>query len=622
MLAITSTFSSDEPFLSDLLTDIESGKIQLPDFQRGWVWDDNHIRSLIASVTLSYPIGALMSLETGGEGARFRPRAIEGVELVGGVEPDKLILDGQQRLTSLYLALRSSLPVPTQDAKGKKIDRFYYLDMERCLDPEEERIDAVVSVPAKRQIKSDFGRVVDLDLSTRAGEYESGHFPLQMVFDSVGVADWEEGYREHFTYDPEKSRFLSGFSRQIWQPLQKYKVPVIELKKETPKEAVCQVFEKVNTGGVSLTVFELMTATFAADDFQLREDWEARKERLEVQSVLAGFEGSEFLQTVTLLASYRRHQATGSAVSVKRKDVLRLTLAEYQENADSVEDGLRQAARFLNRERVFDLKNLPYGTQLVPLAATCAFIGKKFEEDVVRQKLARWYWSGIFGELYGGANETRFALDIQGLCAWVLEEGEIPRTIRDSTFTPSRLLTLQTRNSAAYKGLYALMVQRGGLDFVNGDSIAHTTGFELPVEVHHIFPIVWSQKHEIPRSKWNSVVNKAPLTSRTNRILSGSAPSQYLRRIVDRGAVGSDRLDQILETHLIDPELLREDRFEDFLRARASALLDEIERVTGRTVQGRDSEETVHAFGMPLVGPEVGSEVEASGEESVGASSG
>ncbi len=616
MPAITSTFSSDEPFLSDLLTDIESRKIQLPDFQRGWVWDDDHIRSLIASVTLAYPIGALMSLEAGGEGARFRPRAIEGVKLDGDIEPDKLILDGQQRLTSLYLALRSDLPVPTQDSKGKEIDRFYYLDMARCLDPEEERMDAVVSVPATRRIKSDFGRVIDLDLSTREHEYQSGHFPLQMVFDSVRVSDWEEGFREHFGYEADKSRFLSAFNRQIWQPLQKYKVPVIELKKETPKEAVCQVFEKVNTGGVSLTVFELMTATFAADDFQLREDWEARKERLQTRDVLAGYKGTDFLQTVTLLASYRRHKATGSAVSVKRKDVLRLTLAEYQENAVNVEQGLRRATRLLNRERVFDLKNLPYGTQLVPLAATCAFLGSRFEEDVVRQKLARWYWSGIFGELYGGANETRFALDIQDLCAWILEDGEEPRTIRDSTFTPSRLLTLQTRNSAAYKGLYALMVQRGSLDFMNGDPIAHTTGFELPVDIHHIFPAVWARRQYIPRGKWNSVVNKAPLTSRTNRVLSGSAPSRYLRRIVERNAVDPRRLDDILESHLIEPSLLREDRFDDFLIARASALLDEIQRVTGRAVQGRDSEETVQAFGRPLLGADTGMETVASGEVS------
>jgi hypothetical protein len=601
MTAITSTFSSDEPFLSDLLAGIASRRIQLPDFQRGWVWDDDHIRSLIASVTLSYPIGALMSLETGGDGARFRPRPIEGVQLDGDVEPDKLILDGQQRLTSLFLALHSEQAVPTQDSKGKEIDRFYYLDMARCLDPDEDRMDAVVSVPVTRRITRDFGRVVELDLTTRANEYEAGYFPLQMVFDSVVVADWEDGFREYFAHDPEKSRFLSAFGRQIWQPLQKYKVPVIELKKETPKEAVCQVFEKVNTGGVSLTVFELMTATFAADDFQLREDWEARKERLDAHGVLAGYEGTEFLQSVTLLASYLRHRGTGSAVSVKRKDVLRLTLAEYRANAERVEAGLRKAARFLNRESVFDLKNLPYGAQLVPLAATCAFLEQRFEEDAVRRKLSSWYWSGIFGEQYGGANETRFALDIQDLCSWILENGEIPRTSRDSIFTPSRLLTLQTRNSAAYKGLYALMVQRGSLDFMNGDPIAHTTGFELPVDIHHIFPVAWATKNEIPRNKWNSVVNKAPLTSRTNAVLSGAAPSQYLQRIVERGAVSAARLDEILTTHLIEPPLIRKDRFDDFFRARASALLEEIRRVTGKEVQGRDSEETILAFGRPLL---------------------
>lgn len=67
---------------------------------------------------------------------------------------------------------------------------------------------------------------------------------------------------------------------EIWLPFQQYKVPVIRLTKETPKEAVCQVFEAVNTGGVSLSVFELLTATFASDNFHLRDDWETKKKTL------------------------------------------------------------------------------------------------------------------------------------------------------------------------------------------------------------------------------------------------------------------------------------------------------------------------------------------------------
>src|SRR5208337_954137 len=111
--------------------------------------------------------------------------------------------------------------------------------------------------------------------------------------------------------------------------LQQYKVPVIVLLRETPKEAVCQVFEKVNTGGVSLSVFELITATFAADNFRLREDWDKREERLHANNNLQGIDATTFLTTVTLLSTYRRHLEVGSTVSCKRKDVLKLSLEDY-----------------------------------------------------------------------------------------------------------------------------------------------------------------------------------------------------------------------------------------------------------------------------------------------------
>lgn len=125
MPSAASTFRTAEPMLHELLDRVHRGAIQLPDFQRGWVWDDDHIRSLLASITLSYPIGAVMSLETGGEGVRFKPRLFEGVDLDPEPEPEKLILDGQQRLTSLYLALRSPKAVPTR-SKHKQPIRVHY----------------------------------------------------------------------------------------------------------------------------------------------------------------------------------------------------------------------------------------------------------------------------------------------------------------------------------------------------------------------------------------------------------------------------------------------------------------------------------------------------------------
>ena len=113
------TFDSTKTALHDLLRAVHAGKMQLPDFQRGWVWDDERVRGLLASLSVSFPIGAIMLLETGGEGVRFKPRLVEGVDSRLTVEPETLILDGQQRLTSLYQALMSRAPVATKDAKGK-----------------------------------------------------------------------------------------------------------------------------------------------------------------------------------------------------------------------------------------------------------------------------------------------------------------------------------------------------------------------------------------------------------------------------------------------------------------------------------------------------------------------
>lgn len=118
--------------MEGVLGRIREGKIQLPDFQRGWVWDDNRIRAIISSVSKSYPIGAIMTMEVG-DNIRFLPRPFEGVELPSNVVPQTLVLDGQQRLTALYLSLMNDKPVSTTTDKKKEIKRFYYLISKNAL---------------------------------------------------------------------------------------------------------------------------------------------------------------------------------------------------------------------------------------------------------------------------------------------------------------------------------------------------------------------------------------------------------------------------------------------------------------------------------------------------------
>ena len=116
---IGASFDSTKTPLQELLVRARTGQLQLPDFQRGWVWDDEHIKSLLASVSVSFPIGAVMLLQTGGEHIRFKPRPLAGADEAQHAEPETLVLDGQQRLTSLYQALMGTAAVGNQRRQGQ-----------------------------------------------------------------------------------------------------------------------------------------------------------------------------------------------------------------------------------------------------------------------------------------------------------------------------------------------------------------------------------------------------------------------------------------------------------------------------------------------------------------------
>jgi hypothetical protein len=599
-------FTSDEIPLAQILDQARAGQLQLPDFQRGWVWDDDHIASLLASISLSYPIGAIMTLQTGNPDVRFKPRPCEGVELDGEVAPEFLLLDGQQRLTSLYLALKSEDPVPTRDAKGKGLLRHYYADLAQCLDALADREEAIRGVPADRTVRNFRGEVT-LDLSSREAEIAEGMFPLEIVLDYSETMSWQLEYLQDGPGEADvRLNIWKSFNESVINAFVQYQVPTILLVRSTPKEAVCQVFEKVNTGGVSLTVFELLTATYAVDDFNLRDDWEERKAKLDEHPVLTGVEATDFLQIVTLLSTQARRRQhleqnpndeKAPAVSCKRRDVLRLSVQEYKEWADVALAALLRVVPFLHTEHVFVPRDIPYQTQLVPLAAIYAELGSEAEGHAGRAKLTRWFWCGVFGEMYGGSTETRFALDLPDVVAWV-RGGDDPRTVRDAQFQADRLLTLRTRNSAAYKGLYALQMKRGARDFRTGNTIDVHAYVDDAIDIHHIFPRRWCSTEGIDHGFANSVVNKTAIDAHTNRRIGGNAPSKYLATIESQEGIDPPALDAILHSHDIDPTTLRKDHFRGFFNQRFERLLKQIEAAMGKPVN-RSGDEGVSPFEDP-----------------------
>lgn len=587
---------SNDTDIKNILSEIDCGRTQLPDFQRGWVWEDNRIKALIASISNGYPIGAAMFLDATGSNVRFKSRLFEGVDKrYETVIPNTLVLDGQQRTTSIYRSLYSKNVVDTTDDKKKPIKRFYYINIPKSLDTTTDRIEAIISVPEDRIVKENIGRDIKLDLSSHDKEYQEHYFPLNIIFDVDAFMNWGFGYIASHNNSPAIQTQWKEFFNKIINPMTSYRIPVIKLGNDVPKEAVCQVFENVNQGGVSLTVFELITATFAADNFELRKDWdliwsEIKKENIiQFKGSQPAFTGTDFLTAITLFNSYKQFKAGNRlGISCKKKDVLKLQLNEYLDCREAVLDGVKETIKFLQKQcHIYTAVDLPYTSQLIPLSVIFAIDKNLWFNNTNLNKLSQWYWCGVFGELYGGANETRYVLDVQGLMKWANDDSDQPDTVIRSNFFATRLHQLRTRNSAAYKGVMALILKNHCKDFISGSELDFASYASEATDIHHIFPAHHCEEMKYDEKQWDSVINKTPIYARTNRIIGGSAPSKYISSIERNHKVNPSDLDVFLTSHLIDVNSIRNDDFFTYFEKRTQSLYDLIEAATGKPVAGR-----------------------------------
>lgn len=582
-------FDTTKEDLKDILRNVDSGKLQLPDFQRDYVWGDDDVQSLIASIAKGFPVGALLTLETGGEVA-FKPRVLAGVEITNS-RPDELLLDGQQRMTSLFQAMYCKRPIRTTTQKKMEVERYYYLDINKAASDTANIEDAIVGVPADRIVRTNFGRDIQRDLSKPEFEFEQDLFPLNQVFDHT---DWYFSWRGHWkTRKPDRFELESKFFKGIVENIQRYKMPIIRLDKKNTREAICLVFEKVNVGGKKLDAFELVTAIYAASNFDLREDWKGpvakpalgRSGRMfdknNPRRVLKDIESTDFLQACTLLHTRQTRAEKASAgvkdadlpqISCKRDALLSLPLAAYRTHADKVESGFVEAAGFLNELKIILAKDVPYPPQITALASTLSILGDVGQTAAARDKLALWFWSVSLGEQYGSSTESKLARDVPELVNWIAANGPKPRSVEEAIFQEDRLKSLRTRLSAAYKAVHALLMRHGCQDFISGKGFELMTFYNNKVDVHHVFPQAWCKKKDISPKDFDSIVNKTPLSKKSNILISGDAPSVYLKRIEAKHGLSSNRLDEILRTHLIEPEFLRNDDFHGFFDARLKAL--------------------------------------------------
>lgn len=532
--------------LLQLLDDLETGELALPDFQRSFVWAPDATRELLVSMIRSFPAGALLFLQGGA--STFAPRAAEGAPRLA-IQPSRLVLDGQQRLTSLYQALC-----------GVGQSRFF-LDIGALISGAEVN-EAVVVFSAER--------------SSAFAALEAQADALMMPLTAVrggGAARWRDEVVDlRHDDDPASVRaLLRAVETAYIDPLVQYTFPVTILPHTTELEAVCTIFETLNRTGKPLTPFELISARAFAGGHSLRDYWNAA---INDYPVLADFDVEPYyiLQVIALRlgATCRR-----SAVLGMPADSI---AGEWQA---AVADMAAVVSMLRDECGVLVRKWLPYQPMLIPLAAAWRQVAASEgpTQGALRAKLKRWFWRACFTGEYESSSVSLAERDTPALRSWLTGDDE-PSVVRDFAWDPERWRTVTGRQQGLYASTIALTLTRYPRDFHTGAPLTREVIEAGKVDDHHIFPRGYLA--EIGRENdLDSVLNHCLIDRATNSRIGKRAPSVYLGEI--RAALGSD-LDQVLASHYLPVDAgspLADDDFDAFLSWRIEQIAEALEGAAG-----------------------------------------
>lgn len=576
-------FTTPSYSLKDLFSRAGKGELQLPDFQREYLWDVDRIRTLVTSVLRGYPIGSFLALDTRNTQQRFKPRPLEGVES-RGTEPGLLLLDGQQRLTSLYQAFTGEGEVRTVDYLGRPIRRRFLVDVRAAVSGEAMPVEALFAVDEDGWVRSHFGPAAEGALNCREAYIRNGVIPVSLLL-------WREGNdllvdMAAQAQDEELREAVKRFINQVMRELPAYDVPVIRVDRDTTQAGVGQIFAFANSAGVQMDVFELLTAVFGSEDpsFALADDWARVEEQLRVHPVLDSVGRVDFLRALSLLMTSRRGPALGH-----RGDILNITLEHYRAHAGEMTAGFIAAAHFLEERRVVSPDQVPYPAQLIPLAVILARLAEEpgaLERDGAADRLNRWFWSGVFGELYGAHAPTiRIGLDVTEVTPWVKGDTEtLPRTVADARFHESRLRTAGPE-SGVYRGLYALLMARGARDWRTAEPFTAETVRVLQPRFRQVFPreyLAMAGVLDADPQLADSVLNRTPMGRRTDVVIERNEPKRYLPRLQSKSLLEDDEFDAMLAGHEMDPDLLLASDWEGFVADRRQRFVGIIEYAMDR----------------------------------------
>lgn len=508
--------------IREVLDLVPRGQIRVPAFQRGFVWDPYMVAFLMDSLYKSYPIGSLLLWRTKEQMKHERQLGPFELPVRDPDYPVDYVLDGQQRLTSIFGVFQSEL---TPDPAIEWSEIFFDL----AADPDAQESQFLALEPEQVDLRR--------------------HFPLKTLFVSV---EYRRATANFGDQDLERLDEMQAHFKEA-------RIPVQLLTTED-RAKVAIVFERVNRTGVPLDTLQLLTAWTWSEEFDLQQQFEELREELEPFGFAGIGEDSNLLL---------RCCAAVLAGDASPRTLVGLNGAEVRRRFDEIVNGVRGAIDFLKAcVRAETLDNLPFTTILVPLSVFFSTSGAAFVQlsDPQRARLVRWFWRACFSRRYSSGVLRNLKEDIDGMVA--LKEGrastlgEFPVLVTEEFFLTSTFRI----NSVNTKTFVLFLAQFDPLTFISGApvSLAEVLRRYNRSEFHHLFPRAFLTMKGYDTRQQNPLANFCFLSKADNMKLGGEVPSEYREKM-------EGNIDSILD-HALCPKTLFEDNYDEFLGERSRLL--------------------------------------------------
>jgi len=532
--------------LMSLVAAAFDGKVVVPEFQREFVWPRESVEELLTSLLNRYFVGTLLTLDTPAHDPLFPFRVLEGVgEIRGPMAPPagtvRLILDGQQRLTSLFYAINE----PPIGLRGTTHPYRFFVRLEPALAGDLDDAITGVSIGWSTGIQ-------------RMEKEVAAHrtLPLPVLAKHGLFYPWLYGQP---VWDDDQKEELTALHRRLAD----FMIPVVSLVSETGADNIVNIFERVNRTGVPLSLFDLVAARMYLQGLvkpTLHDLWRAFKADHAELADQIGADG--MLRLVALLEGMELKKATLLRLDSLGRDGF---LARWKQASEC----LVQAWERLRVEYgAYGGRLIPYGTMLVPLAALLDHVKRQRLQASAYRRLDTWYWRSVFGQRYESGVNNKITLDVTEVSTWC--EGGVPPSWMSDLEVDDIPLDADAPRSAIYRGVLCLSALKGARDFCTGEPIALNE-----CEDDHVFAKgVYAGDHPV-----NGILNRAFIKKECNNSKRAKTPDAFFAHCLDGHGGDEDLLLSTLGSHLISKEgyraLLAND-FPSFVAQRGITVSHEI----------------------------------------------